>query len=99
MSVSADYSCVYCYIILHAFSGSLPVKNFTQTSPDNSTLLLEWMPPTTPNGVVLNYVVKIILISNGEIILEESISDTSYSASRLSMLSFITSSVNLCACI
>ena len=35
------------------------VIDLKTNSPDNSTLVISWRPPTTPNGNIISYTVKI----------------------------------------
>ena len=42
-------------------------------SPENTTLILTWQPPSTPNGVIQSYSVVIIDLSNGIIKRNESV--------------------------
>ena len=36
-----------------------PVTDLQTNSPDNSTLVVSWRPPTTPNGNIISYTVTI----------------------------------------
>ena len=36
-----------------------PVTDLHTNSPDNSTLVISWRPPTTPNGNIISYTVRI----------------------------------------
>ena len=53
-------------------------------SPDDSTLVLSWLPPATPGDVISNYTVRIILYSSGTTISQESTMTTSHTATNLS---------------
>ena len=53
-------------------------------SPDNSTLVLSWLPPSAPGNIISNYTVRIVLYSSGTIISQESTRTTSYTSTNLS---------------
>ena len=36
-----------------------PVSDLQTNSPDDSTLVISWRPPTTPNGEIISYTVRI----------------------------------------
>ena len=36
-----------------------PVTDLQTNSPDNSTLVISWRPPPTPNGNIISYTVRI----------------------------------------
>ena len=42
-----------------------PVTNLQTNSPDNSTLVISWRPPTTPNGNIISYTVRIENLKDG----------------------------------
>ena len=42
-----------------------PVSDLQTNSPDNSTLVISWRPPTTPNGNIVSYTVSIENLRNG----------------------------------
>ena len=50
-----------CFII--PVSG--PVTDLQTNSPDNSTLVISWRPPTTPNGNIISYTVRIESLRDG----------------------------------
>ena len=50
-------------IIISAVSG--PVSDLQTNSPDNSTLVISWRPPSTPNGNILSYTVRIENLRDG----------------------------------
>ena len=41
------------------------VTDLQTNSPDNSTLVISWRPPTTPNGNIISYTVRIDNLSDG----------------------------------
>ena len=85
MDSSKCLSCCRMWHLMSVFSqGSSSVVNIMVSSPESSILIINWLPPVTPNGMILNYMVKIILFSNGQIILEEKVNDTEYTGSSLS---------------
>ena len=53
-------------------------------SPDDSTLVLSWLPPSAPGDVISNYTVRIVLYSSGTTISQENTMTTSYTATNLS---------------
>ncbi len=54
-------------------------------TPDNTTLVLNWQPPGLTNADLLNYIVRITLnINNDILITEESVTNTTFTATRLS---------------
>ena len=67
----------------------MPVRIVVPTSPDDSTLILEWIPPASPNGIVLNYIVIILLFGSGQSILEANTMSTAFTASGLSKLTMM----------
>ena len=42
-----------------------PVRDLQTNSPDNSTLIISWRPPTTPNGNIISYTVRIENLRDG----------------------------------
>ena len=42
-----------------------PVSDLQTNSPDNSTLVISWRPPTTPNGNIISYTVRIENLRDG----------------------------------
>ena len=42
-----------------------PVTDLQTNSPDDFTLVISWRPPTTPNGNILSYIVRIDNLKNG----------------------------------
>ena len=42
-----------------------PVTDLQTNSPDNSTLVISWRPPTTPNGNIISYTVRIDNLRDG----------------------------------
>ena len=50
-------------IKISAVSG--PVRDLQTNSPDNSTLVISWRPPTTPNGNILSYTVTVENLRDG----------------------------------
>ena len=74
-----------CYHTLE----SSPVRNVTPMSPDDSTLVLSWLPPSEPGDVTSNYTVRIVLYSSGTTISQESTMTTSYTATKLSETVFL----------
>jgi hypothetical protein len=51
------------------------VKGLQARSPNITTLLISWEPPTTTNGVIFNYSISISLI-NGSVVRQEITLDT-----------------------
>ena len=68
----------------------MPVRIVVPTSPDDSTLILEWIPPVSSNGIVLNYTVKILSFGSGQNILEANTTSTAFTASGLSKLTMMS---------
>ncbi len=62
------------------------VRNVDSETPDNTTLVLNWQPPDPTNGELLNYIVRITvnINSNDVIITQESVSETSFTATSFS---------------
>ena len=52
------------------------IGDVQKSSPSNTTLVLSWEPPASPNGVILNYLVRIINLSDGRIVSEDSLVST-----------------------
>ena len=51
---------------LHDISAvSGPVRDLQTNSPDDSTLVISWRPPTTPNGNIISYTVRIDNLRDG----------------------------------
>lgn len=76
-----------CFLLLQCrgvFLESSKVGSITVASPESTTLVLNWLPPSSPNGDILNYTVRITLYSIGERISEENTTAISYTASNLS---------------
>ena len=42
-----------------------PVSDLQTNSPDNSTLVISWRPPTIPNGNIISYTVRIGNLKDG----------------------------------
>ena len=42
-----------------------PVSDLQTHSPDNSTLVISWRPPTTPNGNIISYTVTVENLRDG----------------------------------
>ena len=42
-----------------------PVIDLQTNSPDNSTLVISWRSPTTPNGNIISYIVRIDNLRDG----------------------------------
>ena len=53
------------FIILFIIPVSGPVTDLQTNSPDNSTLVISWRPPTTPNGNIISYTVRIDNLRDG----------------------------------
>ncbi len=67
--------------------GSTVVRNVGSETPDNTTLVLNWLPPDPTNGDILNYTVRVTLnASNDVTIVEENVTATSFTATNLSKL-------------
>ena len=52
------------------------IGDVQRSSSSNTTLILSWEPPASPNGVILNYLVRIINLSDGRIVSEDSLVGT-----------------------
>ena len=63
---------------------SSAITSLTSDSPDGTTLVLNWQPPDSPNGGILNYTVRITQHSDGVRISEENVSNTTFTATNLS---------------
>ena len=53
------------FVIYFIIPVSGPVTDLQTNSPDNSTLVISWRPPTTPNGNIISYTVRIDNIRSG----------------------------------
>ena len=42
-----------------------PVSDLQTNSPDNSTLVISWRPPTIPNGEIIGYTIRIENLRDG----------------------------------
>ena len=42
-----------------------PVTDLQTNSPDNSTLVISWRPPTTPKGNIISYTVRVDNLRDG----------------------------------
>ena len=42
-----------------------PVSDLQTNSPDNSTLVISWRPPTIPNGEIISYTIRIENLRDG----------------------------------
>ena len=42
-----------------------PVRDLQTNSPDDFTLVISWRPPTTPNGNIISYTVRIDNLRDG----------------------------------
>ncbi len=63
---------------------SSAITSLTSDSPDGTTLVLNWQPPDSPNGGILNYTVRITQHSDGVRISKENVSNTTFTATNLS---------------
>ena len=45
-----------------------PVRDLQTNSPDDFTLVISWRPPTTPNGNIISYTVRIENLRDGTIL-------------------------------
>ncbi len=70
----------YLYVLVD----SIAITSLTSDSPDGSTLILNWQPPDSPNGDILNYIVRITQHSDGVRISEQNVSNTTYMATSFS---------------
>ena len=52
-------------IIINYFAVSGPVSDLQTNSPDDFTLVISWRPPTTPNGNIISYTVRIENLRDG----------------------------------
>ena len=73
MTVPKCFSLCF-FFILFFVSTARPggIGDVQKSSASNTTLVLSWEPPASPNGVILNYLVRIINLGNGRIVSEES---------------------------
>ena len=53
------------FVILFIIPVSGSVTDLQTVSPDNSTLVISWRPPTTPNGNIISYTVRIDNLKDG----------------------------------
>ncbi len=63
---------------------SSTVRSLTSDSPDGFTLVLNWQPPDSPNGDILNYIVRITQQSDGVRISEQDVRNITFTATNLS---------------
>ncbi len=75
-----------CLSITYVLVESSAITSLTSDSPDGSTLILNWQPPNSPNGDILNYTVRITRHSDGVRISEENVMITTFTATSLSEL-------------
>ena len=70
---------MYHYTYLHSqssFSPSLEaseVMNLQVASTNNTTLVISWEPPATPNGNILSYSVSIVNLKDGSAVRQENV--------------------------
>ena len=60
-----------------------PVRDLQTNSPHNSTLVISWRPPTTPNGNIISYTVRIENLRDGTKLMDHSLAMTSLTENRL----------------
>ena len=53
------------FVILFVIPVSGPVRDLQTNSPDDFTLVISWRPPTTPNGNIISYTVRIDNLRDG----------------------------------
>ena len=53
------------FMVCFLFPVSGPVSDLQTNSPDNSTFVISWRPPTTPNGNIISYTVRIENLRDG----------------------------------
>ena len=53
------------FMVCFLFPVSGPVSDLQTNSPDNSTFVISWRPPTTPNGDIISYTVRIENLRDG----------------------------------
>jgi hypothetical protein len=58
------------------------VSGLQARSPNDNTLLISWEPPTSPNGVILNYSISINHL-DGSVVRQEITLDTNLSETRI----------------
>ena len=73
-------------MLISNITESSVVTSLTSDSPDGSTLVLNWQPPDSPNGDILNYTVRITRHSDGVRISEQNVSNTTFTETNLSEL-------------
>ena len=56
------------FVILLLIPVSGPLNDLRANSPDNSTLVISWKPPNTPNGNIISYTVRIENLRDGTIL-------------------------------
>ncbi len=72
------------YTYIHNSTESSAITSLTSDSLDGSTIVLNWQPPDSPNGDILNYTVRITQHSDGVRISEENVMITTFTAISLS---------------
>lgn len=74
------------FFVVVTLGSSIVIINATSVTQDGSTLIITWQLQASPNGEILNVIVRIILYSNGQIIHEENVpaTVTTYTAFELS---------------
>ncbi len=97
--MSSRIDSIALLLLTNDFTESSAVTNLTSDSPDGSTLVLNWQPPDSPNGDILNYTVRITRHSDGVRIREQNIMITTFTGTSLSEsdISFVADNNFICA--
>ena len=75
VSIMYNYLPIYTLtIIILSFIEASEVMNLQVESANNTTLVISWEPPATPNGNILSYSVSIINLKDGSAVRQENVS-------------------------
>ncbi len=83
-AVSSRVDSIALLLLTYDFTESSAVTNLTSDSLDGSTLVLNWLPPDSPNGDILNYTVRITRHSDEVRIREQNVILTTFTGTSLS---------------
>ncbi len=84
IAVSSRVDSIALLLLTYYFTESSAVTNLTSDSTDGSTLDINWQPPDSPNGDILNYTVRITRHSDEVRIREQNVMITTFTATSLS---------------
>ena len=70
-------------------AGSSEVTTLQAESTSDTTLVISWEPPATPNGNILSYSVSIVNLKDGSAVRQENIETTTITQSELGKLIII----------